>query len=224
MATVRVIDIIERVEDILLDDSVRWPRLELQNWINEAYTAIILSRPDASSTNDTFTCAAGTRQNIQTAFPGALRLLDVIRNVAETSSKKAIRLCPRPQLDDQIPGWHDKPASVDLQYYVYDPRDPLDFFVYPPAQDTAQLEILYTQLPGAHAMTESQLDPANNATDVILLSDTYMTPIIDWVLYRAYSKDSEHPANEGRAGAFYQAFNAVLGTKTASDAATMPRE
>jgi len=44
------------------------------------------------------------------------------------------------------------------------------------------------------------------------------------MLYRAYSKDSEHPANEGRAGAYYQAFTTSLGTKTASDAAVMPRE
>jgi hypothetical protein len=224
MATVRVIDIIERAEDILLDDGVRWPRLELQNWINEAYTAIILSRPDASSTSATYTCSEGTRQNVSTAFPGALRLLDVIRNVSATSLKKVIRLAPRAQLDDQIPDWHNKPTSVDLQYYVYDPRQPLDFFVYPPATTTAQLEILYTQIPGTHALTESQLDPANSGTEVILLPDTYMTPIIDWVLYRAYSKDSEHPANEGRAGAYYQAFTTSLGTKTASDAAVMPRE
>ena len=62
MATVKVIDIIERVEHVLQDSNVRWPRLELQSWINESYLAITLLRPDANAKADTFTCAAGSRQ------------------------------------------------------------------------------------------------------------------------------------------------------------------
>ena len=69
---------------------------------------------------------------------------------------------------------------------------------------------------------ESQLDPANNDTTVILLDDIYLSPITDWILYRAYSKDAEYGANEARAVASYQAFNAAIGVKTQADAAVTP--
>jgi hypothetical protein len=57
---------------------------------------------------------------------------------------------------------------------------------------------------------------------VILLDDIYMSPMIDWILYRAYSKDAEYGANEARAQAAYNAFNAALSTKNQVDAAVSP--
>ena len=42
MATFKVIDIISRVEAILQDTGTRWPRLELQKWLNESYLSIVL--------------------------------------------------------------------------------------------------------------------------------------------------------------------------------------
>ena len=53
MATIKVIDVIKRVEDVIQDSNVRWPRLELQNWINESYLQIVLLRPDANSKTGT---------------------------------------------------------------------------------------------------------------------------------------------------------------------------
>ena len=39
---IKVIDVIKRVEDVTQDANVRWPRIELQNWLNEAYLQIAL--------------------------------------------------------------------------------------------------------------------------------------------------------------------------------------
>ena len=60
MATIKVTEIVSRVEAILQDSNVRWPRLELQKWLNESYLSIVLLRPDANAKCATFTCAAGT--------------------------------------------------------------------------------------------------------------------------------------------------------------------
>ena len=49
MATFKVIDIISRVESILQDTGVRWPRVELQSGLNESYLSIVLLRPDANA-------------------------------------------------------------------------------------------------------------------------------------------------------------------------------
>lgn len=222
MSTVKVIDVIRRVEDVLQDSNIRWPRIELQNWLNESYLAITLARPDANAKSGTFTCAAGTRQVLTTEFGSALRLLDVTRNMAATSAKKVVRLVARSVLDDQRPGWHAETGTVDIQHFMYDPRQPKEFFVYPPATTSAELEVVYTDSPGAHSLAEGDLDPDGSNTEVIKLDDIYLSPMIDWVLYRAYSKDAEYGANEARAQAAYAAFNAAIGTKNAVDAATSP--
>lgn len=222
MATVKVIDVIKRVEDVLQDSGVRWPRLELQNWLNESYLQIVLLRPDANAKTGTFTCAAGTRQVLTTGFPTALRLLDVVRNLAATSAKKVVRLVARSVLDDQRPSWHAETGTVNVQHYTFDPRQPKEFFVYPPATTSAQVEIVYADAPGYHSLSESALNPSGSNTEVIKLDDVYISSIIDWVLYRAFSKDAEHAANAARAGAHYQAFMTGIGAKTASDAGTTP--
>lgn len=222
MSTVKVIDVIRRVEDVLQDSNIRWPRVELQNWMNESYLAITLARPDANAKSGTFTCAQGTRQVLTAEFPSALRLLDVTRNLAATSSYRVIRLVARSVLDDQRPGWHAETGTVNIQHYTFDPRQPKEFFVYPPATTAAQVEVVYTDSPGSHTLSEADLDPEGTNTEVIKLDDIYMSPIIDWILYRAYSKDAEYGANEQRAQASYAAFNAALSTKNQVDAASAP--
>jgi len=222
MATIKVVEIIDRVEAVLQDTGVRWPRVELQNWLNEAYMNIVLLRPDANAKTGTFTCVAGTRQQLTSGFSTALKLLDITRNVAATSTKKVVRVVARNVLDDQKPSWHDETPSVNIQHYTYDPKNPKEFYVYPPATTAAQLEIIYVDSPGSHALTAAQLDPTSGNTTVILLDDIYLSPITDWILYRAYSKDSEYSANEARASASFQAFSAAIGTKTQVDAAVAP--
>lgn len=225
MATIKVIDVISRVEAILQDTNIRWPRVELQKWLNESYLSIVLLRPDANAVCATFTCAAGTKQDLTASsggFPSALRLLDITRNVLSSSNKKVVRVVARSVLDDQRPSWHSETQSVNIQHYTYDPRQPKQFYVYPPATNTAELEVVYADAPGSHSLTEAQLDPDGSHAEVIKLDDIYLSPITDWILYRAYSKDAEYGANEQRAASAFQTFNAAIGTKTQVDAAVSP--
>jgi len=180
---------------------------------------IVLLRPDATAKTGTFTCVSGTRQVLTTGFPTAIRLLDVVRNLAATSAKKVIRLVDRSVLDDQRPSWHAETATVDIQHFTFDPRQPKEFFVYPPATTAAQIEVIYTDAPGAHTLTAAQLDPTGGSAETIKLDDIYLSALIDWILYRAFSKDSEFAANAARANAHYQAFTAGVGAKSQSDTA-----
>ena len=222
MATIKVTEVIDRVESVLQDNNVRWPRTELQHWLNEAYVSIVLLRPDANAVTGTFTCAAGSRQELTAQFSDALSLLDITRNLATSSNKKVIRVVARSVLDDQKPTWHTETGTVNIQHYVYNPKHPKEFYVYPPATTSAELEIIYVDSPGRHTLTSAQLDPTSATVDVIKLDDIYLSPITDWILYRAYSKDAEFGANEARAAASYQAFTAAIGTKSQVDAAAAP--
>lgn len=225
MATVTVNDLITRAQVILQDTAsigVRWPRDELINWLNDSYREIVLARPDANSTSGTYTCATGTRQKIgvTTAFPTALRLLDVVRNVSTTAgvANRAVRLIDRAILDDQRPLWHTEPSAAVIEHYMFDPRLPLEFLVYPPAAATAKLEVVYSSVPEAHATNLSA-----TSKETIRLVDSYANVMLDYILYRAYSKDAEYAANSQRALNHYQAMAAALGIKTQADMSYDPR-
>ena len=225
MATVKVNDLLNKAQTILQDTTgTRWPEPELVGWLNDAYREIILARPDANSESGDFTCAEGTRQVLTTGFPNALRLLDVVRNVATTSAKKAVRLIDRTILDDQRRGWHAETASVDIEHYIFDPKLPREFLVYPPATSAAQLEVVFSSVPTDHNPEGAYQVGGADANETIKIVDSYANAILDYMLYRAYTKDAKYAANWPRAAQHYQAMQAAIGIKTQSDTATMPRD
>lgn len=220
MATVRVTHIINRARTILqetTDPGVRWPVTELQNWLNDAYREIILLRPDANSESNNFVCVEGTRQMLTSRFPNALRLLDIVRN----QHNRAVRLIDRTILDDQRRGWHGETPTTKIEHYIFDPKLPREFMTYPPAANGAILELAYSSVPTEHTLTEAQLiNPATAET--IKLVDSYSNAILDYILYRAFTKDAEYAANFERAAAHYSAMQSSLGIKTQSDTAANP--
>ena len=222
MATVKVVDIITRAKTLLQDTtSVRWPSTELQLWLNDAYRDIVNLRPDSNTQTATYTCQAGARQHLTTAFPTALRLIAVVRNMYSGSSLGAVRLIDRQVLDDQRRTWYSETAADTIQHYMFDPRLPKEFLVYPPATTNAQLEVAYSSVPTAHALSESELN--NTATaETIRVDDSFSGAILDYILYRAYSKDAEYAANAQRAVGHFQAFQGALGAKGNAEAASQP--
>lgn len=123
----------------------------------------------------------------------------------------AVREVARGQMDTILSTWHAAASSPTTLHYIFDPRMPKRFYVYPPSQAGQRLEILY----------------AANPTDVtagqpIWLDDIYAEPLLDALLYRAYSKDAEIPEAAARAVAHRQAMENALGLKAQADAATSP--
>ena len=211
MATVRAVDLIQRAQIVLQDTTgTRWPELELQMWLNDAYREIILQRPDANTQTGEFACTEGTRQRLTDVFSSALRIIDVVRNLASGSRKGAIRLINRAVLDDQRRSWHGEVGTIDVEHYMFDPLLPREFLVYPPASSSAMLEVVYSSVPIAHELSESELqDPAT--AEPIRVVDSFANAILDYMLYRAYSKDAEYTGNAQRAVMHRDAMLASLG-------------
>lgn len=222
MATVKVVDLIVRAQTLLQDeDSVRWTVTELQYWLNDGYRDVLNLRPDSNTLTGEFTCVAGPRQVLTTTFPNASRLVSVIRNTATTSNKYGVRLVNRRTLDDQRKGWYADTPTVSIEEYMFDPRQPREFLVYPPATTAARLEVSYAQIPSPHTLTETQL--TNPATaETIRIDDSFANALLDYVMYRAYSKDAEQQGNAARAVAHFQAFQNSLGVAAQANAASQP--
>lgn len=200
--------VIRRCVETLQDPtSIRWPVAELVRYLNDGQREVALYRPDSLVTSATLTCVAGTKQ----ALPaGASKLIEVVRNA--TGAKKAVRLANREILDAQIPGWHNAAGVAELLHYMYDPRDPKVFYVYPPATTSAQLDVVYSAYP-ADVAEPGDAALYSAVTGNIGIPDIYANALQDYILYRAYTKDSEYAGNTARAQAHYAAFANALGVE-----------
>lgn len=184
---------------------IRWTTLELLDWLNEGYLAVLALRPEVGAVTTEFPCASGTRQSLPA---GAVRLLDVVRNTAPGSGGMTVMGIARASLDAARRGWHGEPASITVEHYIYEPAaDPLRFYVYPPATDAVRLEIIYSVPPQPHGAAQA----SDGSTELLNYPDVYAPALVDYVLFRAFSKDAEHQANMARANMHHGAFVVALG-------------
>ncbi|WP_025915801.1 DUF6682 family protein [Herminiimonas sp. CN] len=206
MATLPASSIINRVSILLQDAAnVRWPRLELLDWLNDGQREVALYKPNACVRNIDVTLAAGTKQ----AIPAdGNSLVDIPRN----TNGMAIRLVARGTLDVQVPDWHlPSKASAKVAHYCYSEHDPKNFYVYPPSPGGNSVEIVYNANPADAALGGA-----------ISIDDIYASALVDYVMYRAYSKDTEYAANGQTASNHYQAFIAAIRGKVGAEVATDP--
>lgn len=209
--------VIRRCVETLQDPtSIRWPVAELVRYLNDGQREVALYRPDSMGTSATMTCVVGTKQSLPA---NGAKLIEVVRNV--TGTKKAVRLTNREILDAQTPGWHNLAGVDEVLHYMYDPRDPRVFYVYPPATTSARLDIVYSAYP------TDITEPADGAlytavTGNIGLPDIYGNVLQDYILYRAYTKDSEYAGNAARAQAHYAALANALGVEIKATVAVGP--
>lgn len=203
--------IVDRARIVLHDAAgTRWPDSELVLWINDGCKYIAIARPDACAVNASMSLAAGSKQSIAALNPPGVRLLDVVR----TAAGRAITIADRQELDTWRPTWHADTAGP-TENYVYDNRDPQNFYVWPPATAGDQIHIIYSRVP--LEITTGQL----GSTD-LSINDLYADAMLNYVLFRCYAKDAEETHNADLASLYLQACNASLGIKTGADVAASP--
>lgn len=210
--------VIRRCVETLQDNtSIRWPVSELVRYLNDAQREVILYRPDAAVTNASVPLVTGSRQNLPV---GGTKLVEVVRNSAGT--KRAVRMVNREILDAQLPGWHAQTGVTEILHYMYDPREPRVFYVYPPAAATgAAVDLSYASMP-ADIAEPSEGALYTSVTGNLGVPDIYGNAVQDYVLYRAYTKDSEYAGNAARAQAHYGAFANALGVEVKATVAVAP--
>lgn len=206
MPSVLVSTIVNRASVLLQDTAnIRWPQSELVDWLNAGQRELVVYKPNACVQNTDVALVAGTKQALP---PDGNVLVDITRN----TGGPAIRIINRQLLDTQIPNWHDpRTASATTKHYCYSEVNPKNFYVYPPSPGGNSVEMIYHATPAAA-----------QAGGTINVDDIYEGALLDYVLYRAYSKDAEYDANGGAAGAHYQAFLTALKGKEGGEAESDP--
>lgn len=213
-------DILNRASIILQDaGAIRWPLPELLMWMNDGLREIAILKPSATATTMALDLVEGTRQTI----PDSVQtIIEIIRNRADDGAPgRVVTPIARATLDRQIPGWHAPatlPFSPLVRHYMIESGDLRCFYVVPGNDGTGQVDAVVSRMPAAIPVPSDPLDP-EAYTSVVPIHDAYQNVLLDYVLYRAYSKDAQLAGAAQRAVAHYQQFTTVLGVKGQNEAA-----
>lgn len=213
MGTVVSSAIINKVQIILQDTTgIQWPATELLGWLNDGQREIAILKPNAFVVSRSVKLAEGTKQQLP---EDGVQLIDIPRNMGGDGNTpgRAVRITMRETLDAQVPNWHNARANAECRHYTYNPLDPKRFYCYPPqpAIDQGYVEIVFGGVPPDMATIQAP----------IALDNVYQNPLIDYILYRAYSKQTDS-ADGGKAMAHRGAFDASISGKAQGEAIINP--
>jgi hypothetical protein len=214
MGTITAQSIINKASTLLLDTSnVRWTRAELLGWLNDGQRQIVTMSPSATNKVAVMKLVAGTRQNIPS---DGWTLLNVIRYMGTDGTRpgRAVRITSQQLLDSYNPNWHSSTPSVVPQSYVFDQQDMTAFYVYPPNTGNGYVQLNYSPEP-ADLTSESQ---------TIVVRDIFQTALLDYILYRACSKDAEYAPGLQLASGYLQTFNLAMGVKQDAELKNSPNQ
>ena len=211
MGTILASAIIDKAEFVLHDPSnIQWARAELLGWLNDGQREVCTILPEQSVTLGNITTIVGSKQTLPT---GGLSLLKVIRNmgISGTAPGVPVRRVSQEALEQHSTDWHSRTAVESITNYTYDPRAPRVFYVYPPSVVNNRLEALYT------------VSPADIAEGAAIVPDDVFEPaLLNYILYRAFSKDTATGGFPGRAADHHSKFAALVTAKKLIDASQQP--
>lgn len=192
--TVLVSTLQAQAANLLQDDGGvgprRWSDSELLGWLNAGQREIVLLRPEISMATAELSLTTGSRQTLPS---GSIHLVDVTFDFTYNTS---ITPVARSVLATNNMEWQKPTAGYGIRHYVYDIRNPLVYWVYPAPTIVHSVEV-------------SRCVEPSEATSAITIPDIFAPVLLNYMVYRALSKDSEtaiHPA----AAAHYQAFQSLV--------------
>lgn len=223
-------NIIRRCQTTLNDaQGVRWPTTELVDWINDGLRQVALEAPTVVGATVVIDLAAGTRQTLAS---NAATLIRVNCNVTATGQSvttrgKDILPITRGALASHMPGWQDTsilPASSVVTYVIEDSQVPGEFYVVPGNDGTGQIEAVVAQRPTEIAYASPDPLDADNYGVTVELDDMYLTAMVDFVLSKAFAKDTTIANGMQRSQAHYASFANALGISVATERAFNPNQ
>jgi hypothetical protein len=234
MPSALVREVIYRASVLLQDIAPqfqRWSERELVSWLNDGQVAIAKYLPSSCARIDVVKLKPGTRQSIAHIVAADVKpgdggaatdlygnfLNDIVRNMGPDglTPGRPVRVVSRDMMDGQFPDWHTAASKGRVESFMFDPRTPKYFYVYPgvPASGAAQwveLSFLADPVPvavPAPAAPGSETYRADGpSTTPISIDDRFVDDLLNYVLARAYMKDSEFAANAQAATGYTNMF------------------
>ena len=208
--------IIKNINNTINDvNNVKFSLIQKIDALNEALQALVSYRPDAGKLYRYDVVGCWYTANIAN---DGVRLLKCIRNKGVSGlsdAGRAIRKADMLVQDALLPDWHLTNGQTVIDEYFYDPLQPKEFYVYPPAPVSPQIgiDISYVRV----------LPTITATTDTFPVDDYFAPAIQEWMLYSIWGSDDEQSPNYGAAQGHLQTFLTYCKVKANSDVASSPK-
>jgi len=190
-------DIVDRASQLLNDRGEVWPRSELLDYLNAALGKLVDKVPDQFVTDEEVVQVAGVQQTLPA---GGVAFMRPLHNVdGQGNAGRAPRLVSRDLLDRSSPNWQSATPG-EARQVAHDPRYPRTWWVSPPQTGGEKMRIEFVK-------RADLID----FDDLIPVDARYESALVNYVLYRALSKDEDYAAQDGRAALHFAAFQDDVG-------------
>jgi len=203
-------DVTDRAMAVLVEDGTgQWLTTELVDWYNSGQLAIATAKFDANPILAAVALDQGIKQVLTVP---AIAIGRITRNMGSTGlvPGAAITLTDFDILTLNDPMWTTATFTATAKHYSLDPLDPLAFWVYPGNSGGNYIEIEYSKPPTAVVYDAG---PGTWATTEIEIKTGYFDTLVNYVLWRAFSKDTGSVGNLTRAAAYETSYYAAIGVK-----------
>jgi hypothetical protein len=211
-----VSELLSQVSVLLIDDTsnTRWANAELLDYYNDGGKIIVSHKLQANATTSSEVMVSGVKQTLPT---GGLGLIEAVRNMGTdgVTAGRALTVINKEILDRTFPNWVTETATSAVDHYMYTSRNPDVYYVCPPSDGTGYLELVYGIAPTVVAIGDI-------GTTNVELSDDYINVLLDYILWRAFSKDSDSPNSMQRAASHKAAWERALGITSQAETSTAP--
>ena len=198
--------ILTSVSTTLLDTAnYTWSQAELLEYLTEGLQATAALKPNSYITEVAFAPVAGTNQTLPA---DGVALIDIQRN----TGGRVVTQVDKELLDESTRFWPNSTQSAIAQHFTYDPRNPLNFVLFPPSTGTGTLDLVYAAVPPT----------VTTGSQTINLVAAYVPALIDYVLSRAYAKNSKRQ-DLSKAQAYLGQWAQKMGGKAQAEAAAGPQ-
>lgn len=218
MGTIVMGRIVARARELLQDldpANERWSDRFLLAAANEGQRNLISLRPDANPVRRVAQLAAGVRQLLPT---GGEVLLTLRRNMGQDGETpgRIVSLISRQEMDAYNPYWpgDDPDPRAEVAHYLYDPKEPGVFEVWPPQPAASQ---------GYVELVQSELPPDQDEKTPLVVADRFFEALLLFGLHRAYALDQEETVNAELSVAYRQGYLQELGMGDAAEAKGEPK-
>lgn len=129
-----------------------------------------------------------------------------------TTPGAAVTRISRAKLDAILPSWHTFTASATVKHFIYDPKNPKVFWVFPgqPSSSQGYVDLVRSVAPTALASVSTN----------IALDDVFEDILIDYCLFRAFAKQVENTFSLSKARFYQESFMAGLGLRGQAELGT----
>jgi hypothetical protein len=214
-------EVMLRAQYVLQDaGAVRWTAPELRLWLNDGLREIAIRKPNATSASVEIALAKGTYQKLPAGYQALVRItrnLDTLDDsVDKRGGGRAITKIHREVMDAQIPGWQDSsvlPYSKQVMHYIEEIIDRRSYYVVPGNDGTGTVEAIVSRVPAEIPEPATAILDVDSYDTVVEIADEYRNSLVDYSLYRAFSKDMNIAGGAQRSQMHYQQFADALGIK-----------